>query len=202
MELCTSQRLVNLHHRCSNPLLGMAPLRRNLSPSLLQSSPCRVKSGLRLRTLPLRATSEETSTGQTDYVEGTRDAGFTFEDPSPVDKMTQVEVVEPEKPKEEYAPDDQSPVVELMDKLDVKLDTDSTIPILLYGGVTIVSVWLALAVVEAIDAIPVFPKLMEVVGLGFTVWFTSRYLIFKESRDELATKIAELKLKMLGSEWN
>lgn len=24
-----------------------------------------------------------------------------------------------------------------------------------------------------------FPKLMEVVGLGYTVWFTSRYLIFK-----------------------
>lgn len=72
-----------------------------------------------------------------------------------------------------------------------------------------------------------FPKLLEVVGLAYTVWFTSRYLLFKvlislclidtcilvvprlikfvnmqQSRDELATKIDELKEQIFGSEDN
>lgn len=75
-----------------------------------------------------------------------------------------------------------------------------------------------------------FPKLMEVVGLGYTLWFSWRYLLFKvailreiwafifhrhddlisvliglllallqKNRDELATKIEELKQQVLGS---
>jgi len=72
-----------------------------------------------------------------------------------------------------------------------------------------------------------FPKLLEVVGLAYTVWFTSRYLLFKvlislslidmcilvlprlikfvnvqQNRDELATKIEELKEQIFGSEYN
>jgi len=72
-----------------------------------------------------------------------------------------------------------------------------------------------------------FPKLLEVVGLAYTVWFTSRYLLFKvlislclidmcilvvprlikfvnmqQSRDELSTKIEELKEQVFGSEDN
>ncbi|XP_044949314.1 uncharacterized protein LOC123398935 isoform X2 [Hordeum vulgare subsp. vulgare] len=43
------------------------------------------------------------------------------------------------------------------------------------------------------------PQVMEVVGLGFTVWFTSRYLIFKENRDELITRIGSIKRQVLGS---
>uniref|UniRef100_A0A0E0QSI3 Cyanobacterial aminoacyl-tRNA synthetase CAAD domain-containing protein n=1 Tax=Oryza rufipogon TaxID=4529 RepID=A0A0E0QSI3_ORYRU len=43
------------------------------------------------------------------------------------------------------------------------------------------------------------PQVMEVVGLGFTVWFTSRYLIFKENRDELITRIGSIKKQILGS---
>uniref|UniRef100_A0A0E0ET18 Cyanobacterial aminoacyl-tRNA synthetase CAAD domain-containing protein n=1 Tax=Oryza meridionalis TaxID=40149 RepID=A0A0E0ET18_9ORYZ len=43
------------------------------------------------------------------------------------------------------------------------------------------------------------PQVMEVVGLGFTVWFTSRYLIFKENRDELIARIGSIKKQILGS---
>ncbi|MQL41646.1 hypothetical protein EI012_27460, partial [Escherichia coli] len=45
-----------------------------------------------------------------------------------------------------------------------------------------------------------FPKLLEVVGLGYTVWFSSRYLLFKKNRDELAAKIEKLKEQVLGSQ--
>jgi len=32
---------------------------------------------------------------------------------------------------------------------------------------------------------PQLPKLMELVGLGYTAWFVYRYLLFKDSREEL-----------------
>ncbi|RLN35733.1 protein CURVATURE THYLAKOID 1D, chloroplastic-like [Panicum miliaceum] len=46
------------------------------------------------------------------------------------------------------------------------------------------------------------PQVMEVVGLGFTIWFTSRYLIFKENRDELITRVSSIKKQILGSHDN
>jgi hypothetical protein len=33
--------------------------------------------------------------------------------------------------------------------------------------------------------LPQLPKLMELVGLGYTAWFVYRYLLFKDSREEL-----------------
>lgn len=79
----------------------------------------------------------------------------------------------------------------------------------MYGGAAVVALWLTSAIVGAIDSIPLvciklqmsifhtgiqlrnansylfdsflwqFPKVLEVIGLGYTVWFTSRYLLFK-----------------------
>ncbi|KAF5769126.1 putative cyanobacterial aminoacyl-tRNA synthetase, CAAD domain, protein CURVATURE THYLAKOID 1 [Helianthus annuus] len=40
---------------------------------------------------------------------------------------------------------------------------------------------------------------MELVGLGYSIWFTTRYLLFKRNRDELASKIEEVKQQVLGS---
>ncbi|GLT51501.1 hypothetical protein SLA2020_249070 [Shorea laevis] len=59
------------------------------------------------------------------------------------------------------------------------LATEDAYPILLYGSGALVALWLASAVHGAIESVPLFPKLMEVVGLGYTVWFSSRYLLFK-----------------------
>ncbi|CAO2828234.1 unnamed protein product [Amaranthus hypochondriacus] len=91
------------------------------------------------------------------------------------------------------------PVKELLNKLDIELDVEDTPTILLYGGGALVSVWLLSAIVGAIDSIPVVPKILEVVGLGYSVWFTTRYLLFKKSRDELGSKIEEIKREVLGS---
>ncbi|CAI0469736.1 unnamed protein product [Linum tenue] len=44
------------------------------------------------------------------------------------------------------------------------------------------------------------PKIMELVGLGYTGWFVYRYLLFKQSRKELATDIETLKKKIAGTE--
>jgi len=72
--------------------------------------------------------------------------------------------------------------------------------VLLYGGGAIVALWLTSVVVGAINAVPLLPKIMELVGLGYTGWFVYRYLLFKESRKELASDIETLKKKITGTE--
>ncbi|XVF80167.1 hypothetical protein PTKIN_Ptkin15bG0049400 [Pterospermum kingtungense] len=86
---------------------------------------------------------------------------------------------------------------DLKEKWD-KVENKSTV--LLYGGGAIVAVWLSSILVSAINSVPLLPKIMELVGLGYTGWFVYRYLLFKSRRQELATDIEELKKKIAGTE--
>ncbi|KAF5190558.1 Pentatricopeptide repeat [Thalictrum thalictroides] len=72
--------------------------------------------------------------------------------------------------------------------------------VLLYGGGAIVGIWLSSILVGAINSVPLLPKIMELVGLGYTGWFVYRYLLFKSSRKELATDIESIKKKIAGTE--
>ncbi|KAG8363283.1 hypothetical protein BUALT_Bualt19G0006000 [Buddleja alternifolia] len=72
--------------------------------------------------------------------------------------------------------------------------------VIVYGGGAVVGVWLASIVVGAINSVPLLPKIMELVGLGYTGWFVYRYLLFKSSRKELATDIEAIKKKIAGTE--
>ena len=78
------------------------------------------------------------------------------------------------------------------------LENKSTV--IIYGGGAIVAVWLSSIVVGAINSVPLLPKVMELVGLGYTGWFVYRYLLFKSSRKELAEDIDSLKKKIAGTE--
>lgn len=70
----------------------------------------------------------------------------------------------------------------------------------LYAGGTVVALWISNTVVGAINSVPLVPKLMELVGLTYSAWFTYRYLLFKSSREELLKDIGELSKKISGSE--
>ncbi|XP_066371525.1 protein CURVATURE THYLAKOID 1A, chloroplastic-like [Miscanthus floridulus] len=90
---------------------------------------------------------------------------------------------------------------ELIEDLKAKWDAIEDKPtVLLYGGGAIVALWLTSVVVGAINAVPLLPKILELVGLGYTGWFVYRYLLFKESRKELAADIETLKKKIAGTE--
>ncbi|CAL5052311.1 unnamed protein product [Urochloa decumbens] len=90
---------------------------------------------------------------------------------------------------------------EIIEDLKAKWDAVEDKPtVLLYGGGAVVALWLTSVVVGAINAVPLLPKLLELVGLGYTGWFVYRYLLFKDSRKELATDIETLKKKIAGTE--
>eukprot|EP00775_Hariotina_reticulata_P002300 gene2300-2609_t len=86
-------------------------------------------------------------------------------------------------------------VKDLQDKWD-KVENKTSV--VLYGAGAIVLVWFSSTLVTALNSIPLLPKLMELVGLGYTSWFVYRYLLFKSSREELVKDVDELKKKITG----
>ncbi|NP_001235236.1 Protein CURVATURE THYLAKOID 1D, chloroplastic-like [Glycine max] len=150
--------------------------------------------------LPKAMSSEERSTGGSQFFNEKRDGVIILENVKEDNKNEFDKTVIEDTKEEELSDDGQGLSFDLMDKLN--FDTDDTGSIVLYGGGALVALWLTSAVIGAIDSIPLIPKLLEVVGLAYTVWFTSRYLLFKQNRDELGAKIEELKGQIFGSEDN
>uniref|UniRef100_A0A2N9EPH9 Cyanobacterial aminoacyl-tRNA synthetase CAAD domain-containing protein n=1 Tax=Fagus sylvatica TaxID=28930 RepID=A0A2N9EPH9_FAGSY len=205
MELCTTPRAISNfpnHHT----LLTTKPthFRSKSSIPFRQTLLSPTITGLRSRSLYIRNTfsrassSEETSGGANRYGVEERESVITLENVTSAEKEILNENGATEVPKEDSPTEDQTQSFEFLDQLNIKFDSDDTYSLLLYGGGALVALWLSSAIVGAIDSIPLFPKLMEVVGLGYTFWFSYRYLIFKKNREELAAKIEELKQQVLG----
>jgi CAAD domains of cyanobacterial aminoacyl-tRNA synthetase len=57
---------------------------------------------------------------------------------------------------------------------------------------------LLLAILDAINDIPLFSTLVELAGFGCTDWFIVRYLIKAVDRQELSEKIEQIKQEVLG----
>ncbi|CAN8075408.1 unnamed protein product, partial [Agarophyton chilense] len=63
--------------------------------------------------------------------------------------------------------------------------------ILAYSLAALVAVTVLRAIVAAVDSIPILPGALELIGLSYTVWFFWRYVLFKESRQELLDEVEE-----------
>ena len=64
----------------------------------------------------------------------------------------------------------------------------------------IVAVKVTLAVISAINDIPLLAPTFELVGLGYTGWFVYRYLLTKSSRQELVQEFESLKTQVVGQD--
>uniref|UniRef100_A0A804JD32 Cyanobacterial aminoacyl-tRNA synthetase CAAD domain-containing protein n=1 Tax=Musa acuminata subsp. malaccensis TaxID=214687 RepID=A0A804JD32_MUSAM len=176
------------HHRCpftaSSPLLLTIPRKSLLASRSPISNPGLGRSGAR----PLRAmvSGEETSAA----VVADDAAAKPLEGPSSFTNSS--------SPGEENPDGGGEAIAEAVDDLLSKLNDQVDSTILFYGAVALVALWISSTIISVIDSIPVFPKVLEVVGLGYTVWFSSRYLIFKETRDDFFSKLDDLKEKILG----
>ncbi|GAB2271884.1 hypothetical protein Dimus_006713 [Dionaea muscipula] len=84
-------------------------------------------------------------------------------------------------------------IIEAWDKVE---DKYAVISLALAAGIVL---WGSTGLVAAIDRLPVVPGVFELVGIGFTGWFTYRNLIFKPDREELIAKLKELYKEILGS---
>ncbi len=64
----------------------------------------------------------------------------------------------------------------------------------------IVSVKVTLAVLDALDDIPLLAPILQLVGLCYTIWFVYRYLWKASTREELVTEIDAFKSQIFGNE--
>lgn len=73
-------------------------------------------------------------------------------------------------------------------------------PLIIVGSIVGVFVIfkLMLALVSALNDLPLIAGFLELVGLGYATWFIYRYLISTDSRQELGDKIQEIKEYVLG----
>ncbi|MGK7914926.1 MAG: CAAD domain-containing protein [Prochloraceae cyanobacterium] len=62
----------------------------------------------------------------------------------------------------------------------------------------VIFTYLTVALLDAINHIPVVAPLLELVGLGYSLWFAWRYLRFASTRKELAAEFESLKQDILG----
>ncbi len=62
-----------------------------------------------------------------------------------------------------------------------------------------VTVKLTLALLDAINDIPLVAPTLELIGLVYTTWFVYRYLLSASSRQELSEEVKALKEQVLGT---
>ncbi|KAK4410550.1 Golgin candidate 5 [Sesamum angolense] len=66
------------------------------------------------------------------------------------------------------------------------------------GFAGVVGFWASINLVAAIDKLPVFPSVLELIGILYSTWFTYRYLLFKPDRQELSQAISKSISDILG----
>lgn len=64
----------------------------------------------------------------------------------------------------------------------------------------LVTVRLTLALLDAINDIPLVAPTLELIGLGYTGWFVYRYLLTAANRKELSEEINIIKNQILGTD--
>lgn len=62
----------------------------------------------------------------------------------------------------------------------------------------LVTVYVTIAVLEAIHDIPLLAPFFELVGIGYTAWFSWRYLLKDSTRKELVAEFEALKSQVVG----
>ena len=67
-------------------------------------------------------------------------------------------------------------------------------------GMALFSLYILLVVLAAINHLPLLPALLKLIGLGYSVWFGGRYLIWSKNRQELMVKWETIKTQIISSQ--
>lgn len=141
----------------------------------------------------------ESQLPQTDYANPTTTEGMAATEPAPLAKLppapqtdeqwqrvgTQISVFLAELPDYigRFFNDYKQPII--------------TVGLLLTG---IITVRVILAILDALNDIPLLSPTFELIGIGYSAWFVSRYLLKASQRQELAQEIQNLKQQVVGSQ--
>lgn len=62
----------------------------------------------------------------------------------------------------------------------------------------LIAVRVFLAILDALNDIPLLTPTFELIGIGYTAWFVNRYLLSTSKRQELAQEVKTLKQHIIG----
>jgi CAAD domains of cyanobacterial aminoacyl-tRNA synthetase len=73
-------------------------------------------------------------------------------------------------------------------------------PLIVLGTIVgaIVAVKVVLAILDALNDIPLVAPTFELIGIGYSSWFIYRYLLKASTRQELTSEITTLKSQVVG----
>lgn len=74
---------------------------------------------------------------------------------------------------------------------------------LVYVGIALaalIAVRVVLAVLDALNDIPLVAPTFELIGIGYSAWFVYRYLLKASTRSELTSEITTLKSQVVGKD--
>lgn len=92
-------------------------------------------------------------------------------------------------------------LTQIFDILKKVVDTNQKLLVnLLLIFMGIIAVKVTLAIISAINDIPLLAPTFELVGLGYTGWFVYRYLLTNSSRQELGQEFQALRNQVMGKE--
>ncbi len=75
----------------------------------------------------------------------------------------------------------------------------STIAVALIA-IALIALRVGLVIIDALNDIPLIIPTIELIGIGYLVWFTNRYLIRASNRQELSKVLQSLKGQVVGSQ--
>ncbi|MFP4007031.1 MAG: CAAD domain-containing protein [Spirulinaceae cyanobacterium] len=98
-----------------------------------------------------------------------------------------------------------TPVTDFLSQLPnyiVQFFSDYKQPLISLGLIVsgIITVKVTLALLDAINDIPLLAPILELVGLGYTGWFVFRYMLKASDRKELVAEFDKLKGQVVGSD--
>ena len=68
------------------------------------------------------------------------------------------------------------------------------------GVAALIAVRVVLAILDALNDVPLVAPTFELIGIGYSAWFIYRYLLKASTRNELTSEITTLKSQVVGKD--
>jgi hypothetical protein len=125
-------------------------------------------------------------------------SGFSSDSPG---IMTPAKSSPADKPVQDYIQIGTKFISEIYDYIAEFISNNEKVLVnLLLLFLAIISVRVTLAILSAINDIPLLAPMFELVGLGYTGWFVYRYLLKESSRQDLKQEFEALKTQVMGKD--
>lgn len=141
----------------------------------------------------------ESQTPQTEYIDTTSSDVMMASDPAPLAKLPPADPSNDQW--QRIGAQVSNFLAQLPDYLGQFFNTYKQ-PLITIGLIlaSIISVKVVLAVLDALNGIPLLGPTFELVGIAYSAWFVNRYLLKASNRQDLAQEIQEIKEQVIGSQ--